>query len=109
ENMEVYNEDERKLLVTGSSAYLKNMTFDSQEFNFLYSSFYFLIDEVEEQEEFEFTVEQIGFDDEGEYVVGGHLYHIIRDAERPHFEVEGSANQSAGTGSPIFLYATPIN
>jgi hypothetical protein len=92
ENIEIFNEEERELLITGNNAQLQNMLYEAGEWDTLYLSFNFLTDEVTGKSSFEYHLIQKNAEGEA---VGGEVYQIVRDPERPHFDADGDSYENA--------------
>ena len=103
DNIEIFNEEEYQLILSGENARLGNMVYGAGEWSTIYISFNFLIEEVSGQEEFIFNAIQTQ-SEIGE-TSGTETYHIFRNPDRPSFKAEGG---SIDQGSSTELYATPI-
>ncbi len=106
ENIEIFDEQKRQLLVTNNSAWLKNLSFESHERSTIHVSFNFLTEEVTEHSEFDYFVVQRQTDGS---IIGGENYHIIKtNPERDNFLASGGSDKNISKTDSIELVASSI-
>ena len=106
ENIRIKREDCRQLIITGSPARLKNLSFSAHETDFLGISFNFLTDEVDNTPEFDYHIIQVRNED-NETIIGGELYRITKPS-RYLFGAEGGGNKEVSLRDSIELEADGI-
>lgn len=103
-NIEVINEEEHIIQLTGNNARLNNLDFDADEWDILTLGVNFLIDEVDMQENYSLHIAQLLSD--SQEVTGGFTYQFQRDSSRQDFEAQASSNIQ---GNTVDLTANDIN
>jgi hypothetical protein len=106
-NIDIYDEENKKLVINHNDAKLGNMTFPPGERNTMSISFNFLTEEVTEIEIFDLDVYQRYSGEE--LIVGGETYVIIKDPDRILFYAEGGGDKFIDKGDSTELSANYIN
>ncbi|MCH8546981.1 MAG: zinc-dependent metalloprotease [Cryomorphaceae bacterium] len=108
ENIEVYDEEKRKIQIIQDGAYLDGLSFFPMEQSTLMLSFNYLVDEVTFIEEFECNlIQQIS---EGEQeIIGGETYIVTKDLDRIPFDADAGYEQMIVLGDSVLLQAEDIN
>lgn len=107
ENIEIVNVDEQKLKLTNSSGRLKNISFQPEEFGLVHTSFNFLTDEIDEENNFQFTLIQTESGAENK-LIGGELFEI-RTPNRSSFDADAGQDEEIEEGDSITLNALKIS
>lgn len=104
-NVKIYSEEERKILVTGDSATLLNLNFAAKEINTINIKFEFLTQKVNAQLNYQYIVKQLN---ENGTVTGGELYTITRSQRNDLFLADAGPDKSITDEESAELKATVI-
>lgn len=91
EGIEIYNENERKILIRSEHAILRNLRFDPDELSTINVSFNFLTDDRSPGDTYDFTVSQRRSSDN--YLIGGETYTVTRPNRTP-FDADAGPDQT---------------
>ncbi len=105
-NVDVMNEDERILLITGGGANIRGLVYEPNERDVIEIAVNFLIDEVTDQNEFPYVVSQSINSSE---VNIGAVHFLIRKEPRPVFDADAGSNRSMSYSDSTQLSAVDIN
>ncbi|MCC5916732.1 MAG: zinc-dependent metalloprotease [Cryomorphaceae bacterium] len=106
-NIEIYDEENRMLLITQNEASIENLVFPPQERNLMGLVFNFLTEEVTEIDTFELDVVQ-KYNNE-DIIAGGETYVIIKDPDRILFFAEGGGDKYIDIGDSVILSGNNLN
>lgn len=106
ENIEVFREGARQLIVKANNAWLRNFTFGKDERSTMNVTFNFLTKEVTEHTEFDYHVVQHRTGDQK--IIGGEKYHIVKLDERQLFMANNGPDESIYKTDSVQLTATDI-
>lgn len=106
DNFRVKREDCRQLVVLGSPASLKNLSYRAKEISTMALSFNFLTDKVENTPYFDYHVIE-SFDNEEKTILGGELYRIQKPS-RMLFGANGGDNKQISYEESVELSAASI-
>jgi hypothetical protein len=106
ENFEVINEEKKQIRLLAGSGKIKNLTFDTYERGLIHVGFNFLIEEIPQNSQFFFEVNQIN--SVTNEIVGGELYEVAVP-NRPDFDADAGTDQEVDAGNTITLSALQIS
>lgn len=105
ENIEIYRDERYQLLITGSPAYIKNLSFHPHERGLMAVSFNFLTRELSGKSEFKYDVVQR--DAISNAILGGEQY-IVRIPPREGFMADAGEDEEVDKNAQIELHAEDI-
>ncbi len=106
ENIEIISAEEHRVVVTGSPAWLKNLTFAAHERNLLHVGFNFMVEELSGKSLFDYHVVQRKSSDN--QVVGGETYRIKIPEDFKRFYADAGADVAVSPGDSSLLSASEI-
>ena len=106
ENIEVYSEEQKQLIIIDNYGKIKNLSFSPNERGLLHTSFNFLTEELSEQAEFYFEINQLKNSDNS--IVGGELYKIAVP-NRSSFLADAGNDKEVDIGDYVSLNALQIS
>lgn len=106
ENFEVIDEAKKQIRLLTGSGKIKNLTFSAYERGLIHVAFNFLTDEVPQNNQYFFEVNQIN--SATNEVVGGELYEVAVP-NRADFDAEAGTDQEIDAGNTITLSALQIS
>ena len=106
ENIEIISAEEHRVVVTGSPARLKGLTFAAHEWNLLHVGFSFMVEELSGKSLFDYHVVQRKSSDN--QVVGGETYRIKIPEDFKRFYADAGADVAVSPGDSSLLSASEI-
>jgi hypothetical protein len=107
ENIAIFDEGQRQLIVTANNAWMRNLNFEENERSTMHVSFNFLTEEVTDHPEFDYHVVQKRAADQK--IIGGEMYHIVKpNLDGELFFADGGSDEQISKKDSVQLAATDI-